>query len=173
MSRASIALFAGHAVAAAALDLVSKAWAFRVIPRGGSIGVVDGLFYLRTSCNTGGVFGMMKGHVSFFVVFSLIAVGVILWVFWKQGAQDLRLSAGLGLLLGGAIGNLHDRIMLQQVRDFLDFRIGRWAWPTFNIADAAITVGVGLVLLASFLAPDPGQGSGSGEVAKGDAEPVP
>jgi signal peptidase II len=155
-----ITLFAAVALAACVSDLATKWRAFRPIAQGTrilgeEIPVIRGFFYLRTSYNTGGVFGSLQGRTTFFIVFSLLAIAFILWFFWQQGYQDRILTVGLGLLMGGALGNLHDRVLLRRVRDFLDFRIAGWSYPTFNLADTAICVGVGLLLISSFLWREP------------------
>jgi len=155
LTRGHVILFSAAAAVICIADLITKQWAFEAIQFGHSVRIIDGVFYLTTSCNTGGVFGWLRGHVFALTVVSLFAVGFILWVFWRQGGESLRLTLGLGLLLGGAIGNLYDRISLQKVRDFLDFRIAGWRYPTFNIADVAICMGVGLLLLVSFFAKEP------------------
>jgi signal peptidase II len=148
-----ILLFAGIAALVLVADLSTKALAFSRIPEGRPVPVIPGFFHLVISCNTGGVFGAFRGQVPALAVVSVLAIAFILWVFWKQGGHDLRLAVGLALLLGGAAGNLHDRVALSRVRDFLDFHLAGWHWPTFNLADAAITVGVGLLLMASLFTP--------------------
>ena len=147
------ALFLGAALGVSVVDLWSKALAFARLGPGEALEVIHGFFYLRLSRNAGGVFGVGQGRVGFFVAFSLVAVVFILWMFWTQGGHDRLLALGLGLVLGGAVGNLYDRVALNYVRDFLDFRFGGWSYPTFNIADSAICIGVGLLLISSFRKP--------------------
>ena len=78
----------------------------------------------------------------------VIVVG-LLW--WLSKADNYYLTIGLGLIIGGALGNLIDRIHYGAVVDFLDFYIMNYHWPTFNLADCAVTIGVGIVLLESWL----------------------
>lgn len=145
------ALFALLAAVVAALDLWSKQAAFALVGLGDRpVPVLPGFFYLAHVRNRGGVFGMAQGRLLFFALFSLFAAFFILWMFWAHGGASRTLSVALAMVLGGAIGNLYDRIALRYVRDFLDFRLWGWPYPTFNIADAAITLGVGLLLVLSF-----------------------
>ena len=153
-----VALFSVTAAAVAAVDLVSKAVVFHRFPLPGQgAQVLRGFFCLTHVQNRGGVFGALQGEVWFFILFSALAIGFVLWLFVTQGGTDRILTFALGLVMGGAVGNLYDRLMLGHVRDFLDFRFGKWAYPTFNIADSAICVGVGLLALASLRTPAPGK----------------
>jgi signal peptidase II len=83
---------------------------------------------------------------------TLIAIGVLV-AFYRRLEPDARLSAAaLGTILGGAVGNLIDRLAYGEVVDFLDFHIGAYTWPTFNVADMCIVVGVGVLVLEIFIA---------------------
>ena len=102
--------------------------------------------------NTGGAFGIFGGEKGglgsiLFVVVSLVAIGVILFLFVriKEGEKTLALS--FSLILSGAIGNLIDRLRYGEVIDFLDFYLSSTHWPTFNVADSAICIGIGLMAL--------------------------
>ncbi len=110
---------------------------------GESIPVIKGIFHITYVLNPGAAFGMLE-HQRW--VFILVAVTVLLvaWIFYSKLKRESNLlQAGAGLLLGGAVGNLVDRIQTGLVVDFLDFRI----WPVFNIADIAICVGAGILIL--------------------------
>ncbi|MEW6213594.1 MAG: signal peptidase II [Nitrospirota bacterium] len=102
--------------------------------------------YLVSVRNTGAAFGMFK-HVgsSFFITVSIIAIVFVIWLLIRDKEGYLSLS----LILGGATGNLIDRVFLGYVVDFIDFSIGRFHWPAFNVADAALTVGVIIIFLTS------------------------
>jgi len=163
MSRGRMALFGALAAAVAGLDLATKAWAFARITDERGVAVIRGFFYLRLSMNQGGVFGVGQGRVWFFVVFSVLAMAFILWMFWTQGRESRLLSSGLGVLMGGAVGNLYDRVALGHVRDFLDFRFWGWPFPTFNFADVGINVGVGLLILSALLVKPAPKGVAGGE----------
>ena len=105
--------------------------------------------------NRGAAFGFLSqagGWQRWFFVAAGVAIGVFVAVWlWRAARAGQRwLSAGLSLVLGGALGNLWDRIVRGAVVDFIDVHYGQYHWPAFNVADAAITVGAALVILASF-----------------------
>ena len=116
--------------------------------------IIPNFFDLSRTENRGGVFGVGQGQVTFFILFTLVASAVILWAAWKYGRTSRLLTFGLGCVLGGAMGNLLDRLSLGYVRDFIHCFIGRYHWPTFNIADSAICVGAAILVIHSFLTPD-------------------
>lgn len=98
--------------------------------------------------NPGGVFGLFEGlSVSVFISISIIAI-ILIILYCLRIPKGLELFS-LSMILGGAIGNLIDRVTIGEVIDFIDFFIGRWHWPTFNIADSALTVGIILFLIAN------------------------
>ena len=90
------------------------------------------------------------------ILLSALAIGIsVVLLIWLRKAQTLLLSIGLGIVIGGAIGNVIDRILWGSVFDFLDFHIAGYHWPAFNVADSAITIGVGLILIDGFIAKTP------------------
>jgi len=98
--------------------------------------------------NTGAAFGMFKGLGSnFFVMISVAAVGFLIYLIAKN-AYNLF---GLSLILGGSIGNLIDRLFYGKVVDFIDFSVGGFHWPSFNVADSALTIGIIIIFLTSLL----------------------
>ena len=115
--------------------------------------VVPGFFDIVHSQNRGIAFGLFNndgnsnwstGLVALFSVAAVLVIAALLW----NAARIERLSlAGLSLILGGAAGNLFDRIAFGRVTDFLEFYVGNYHWPTFNVADSAIVVGCGLLLV--------------------------
>lgn len=114
-------------------------------------GILD-LHYIR---NTGAAFGFLAGSQSafrmpFFIGVSLIAIGIIFYLFQKMSESELMVPLSLSLVLGGAVGNLVDRIRLGEVIDFIFIHYKRFAWPAFNVADVAITVGVILLMIRMF-----------------------
>lgn len=110
---------------------------------------VTGFFNLVHVHNTGAAFSLFADQPgwqrSFFVAVALIASGIILYLLRKTAGRPM-FSAALALILGGAIGNVYDRIAYGHVIDFLDFFVGGWHWPAFNIADSAITVGAAMLI---------------------------
>lgn len=134
------------ALAVILLDQVSKYIILRTIALHESIPVIGGFFSLVHTRNRGMAFGLMNRPGSDFSFYFLVAAtiaAVLLLLFWftKLKDEESRLIFGLSLILGGAIGNLIDRLRLREVIDFLDFHVGTYHWPAFNVADSAITVG--------------------------------
>lgn len=132
-------------------DQVSKFMVSHFIPVSASIPVVPGLFNLTYILNPGAAFGFLsKGELSFrnpfFIGVSLIAIFFVLYYYWWHGRGRPLCTLGLGMIAGGALGNLWDRIRQGAVVDFLDFYMGRHHWPAFNLADSAISVGVALLI---------------------------
>jgi signal peptidase II len=133
-----------------ALDQYTKYEVQRKIPLHHSFKVIDGFFNLTHLRNTGGAFGVLGGERGgagsfFFISVALIAVGVILYLFYKVKEHERVLASSLSLILSGAVGNLIDRIRFREVVDFLDFYVSSYHWPAFNIADSAITIGIALM----------------------------
>lgn len=117
--------------------------------------VIPGLFSLVRVENRGIAFGLLSGlssGIAFTVILavSMAVLGVICYLLWKTAPDARRASAALALILGGATGNFADRIVRGRVVDFLDFYIRDYHWPAFNIADSAIVIGAGLLLMDLF-----------------------
>ena len=119
------------------VDRLTKYFLFRDLSEGESIRLIPGLFHITLVLNSGVAFGLFKGKGLFFTVTSALVMVFICLYIWRTGCKDLLTLTALGLILGGAAGNLIDRVLFGYVIDFLDFRI----WPVFNIADASITIG--------------------------------
>lgn len=154
--RFTLLLLLGLAAAVLAADLWTKHLVGRALASDSSVGairVIPGCLDFRWSENRGAVFGMGQGKGAFFIAFTLIATVAILWVGLAHGRRSLLLTFGLGVLLGGALGNLYDRIFYSHVRDFIYAYLGTHVWPTFNVADIAICTGAGLIILYSFRYP--------------------
>ena len=112
--------------------------------------VVEGYFDLRYGENPGGAFSTLRDFPGGRPLLALLAVAALVLVFFylrKAPAAVARLPVALGLLAGGAAGNLADRVLYGRVTDFIVWKVGRREWPAFNIADAALCAGVGLVVL--------------------------
>lgn len=116
---------------------------------------VTGFFDVVLFHNEGAAFSFLAGAGGwqriFFSAFALVASGIIVHLLRKHSNENLFCFA-LSLVLGGALGNLYDRLTLGYVVDFLYFHYQSWYWPAFNVADSAITAGVGLLLWDSFRA---------------------
>ena len=135
------------ALAVIALDQISKFLITSTIPKYGSVPVIEGFFNLVHVRNRGMAFGLMNrpGHglpFYFLVAATISAIALLLFWFRKMKDKDFKITIGIGLILGGAVGNFIDRIRLGEVIDFLDFYAGPYHWPAFNVADTAITVGI-------------------------------
>jgi len=126
------------------LDQASKAIILTKFPLPGrGLTVIDGFFELNHARNEGAAFGLFRSHtVEFFLIVSILAIGFIIYYFLKLERHHLLLTTALAMILGGAMGNLLDRIRHGFVVDFLRFYIDKHSWPTFNVADIAIVVGV-------------------------------
>ena len=119
-------------------DQLTKFWVQNsMLPRD-SIPLIPGVFHLTYVQNTGAAFGFLREKTLFFIAVAVLVLGFIIFLIPRLPRGNLFLRVVFGLLLGGALGNLIDRIRFGYVVDFLDFRI----WPVFNIADMAIVVGV-------------------------------
>ena len=118
--------------------------------------VIPGFFNLTHIRNTGGAFGLLAGGASgfrmaLFLGVSLLAIGIIFYIYTKVKPDQHGVFAALTMILGGAVGNLIDRLWFGEVVDFLDFYIGTIHWPAFNVADIFITVGVALFCYYLFI----------------------
>ena len=148
MSRPHWLTFLGIAAVIAVADQLTKAWLTSFLAPGQAVDVIGDSLRLVHSQNAGGLFGLLQGQAR---VFALISVGVLaLIVVYHRRAEPSRyMSITLGLLLGGATGNLIDRFRLGHVVDFVDAGIGDLRWYTFNVADAGISFAILLLIAAS------------------------
>ena len=143
----------GLAAAVFALDRASK-WLIETrVSFVDSFNVIPGFFDIVHSQNRGIAFGLFNDgsgtlHTLLLAGISLVAVAVVGWMLWRPSRLDRLSVIGLALVLGGAAGNVFDRIVAGRVTDFLEFYVGEYHWPTFNLADSAIVVGSALLLLA-------------------------
>ena len=146
-------LMALIAVAVILLDRFTKLWIVAHITPGHAIIVIPKVFRLTHVLNTGAAFSMFESSPSpllvrnLLIAFSVVAVIVVLVLLWRIGRTVTTTSVALALILGGAIGNLYDRVRYAHVVDFLEVHIVRYHWPDFNVADSAIVVGACLLLL--------------------------
>jgi len=153
--RPSLKLLVSVPVAVVALDQATKLWVTARMELFESLPVVPGLFSITYVRNPGAAFGMFSDahgllRTGFLVAVSLAAV-LLLTVFFLKSPHAERVSRlAAVLVMGGAIGNLIDRLRLGEVIDFLDVFVGRLHWPAFNLADSAITVGIGLFVLSAW-----------------------
>jgi len=139
-------LFYAIAVMIVICDQVSK-WAIvQSLPYNASITTPIPFLYLTHTRNTGGAFSLLQARNHWFIVIAAVAMIALAFAYHRSARKDLWVSAALALALGGAIGNLIDRVRFGYVVDFFDVKV----WPVFNVADSAITVGI-LILAWTFL----------------------
>jgi signal peptidase II len=127
-------------------DRLSKAILINSLARGQSIKVIPDIFHITLIYNTGAAFGMFKGRTQVFSAISVFVIALITVYLLRTRSVERVIAASLGLILGGAVSNLIDRLWLGYVIDYFDFRV----WPVFNIADSCITIGT-VILAASIL----------------------
>ena len=144
------------AAAVIVADRLSKQWVSAHLGLGQAIVEIPKVFRITHVLNTGAAFSMfenMNEHTvrNLLVAFSIIAVIVVLVLLWKLGRTFSMTSVALALILGGALGNLYDRVMYSHVVDFLEVHIVHYHWPDFNVADSCIVIGACLLLLEMLL----------------------
>ena len=159
-------LFLGLALVVFVVDQLTKAAVAAALAPGESVSVVGDLVRLVHGRNTGALFGLFRDQATLFAVVSIGVIALIVW-YHRRAGRSAVLSVALGLLLGGALGNLADRVRLGYVLDFVDAGIGDLRWYTFNVADAAISTAI-LLLLVVGLRPSV---AGVGERAGGRPGP--
>lgn len=131
------------------LDQISKALILETVPLHHSIPVIPGFFDITLVLNPGGAFGFLSGQDSllrhiFFLGVTSMAICFILVLYRKIPPTHSLLASAFALIIGGAVGNLIDRLRFERVVDFLDFYVGKYHWPAFNVADSAISVGMAI-----------------------------
>lgn len=139
----------GVALIVILLDQISKIWMTRLLEYGQSI-PVTGFFNLVIAYNKGAAFSFLAdegGWQRYFFTGIAAAAAIVILVLLKRHAGQRLFCWALALVLGGAVGNLIDRLIHGHVIDFLDFYVGNWHWPAFNIADSAIFVGAALFII--------------------------
>ncbi len=141
------------AIVVIVLDRITKLRVEANVELGHHVAVFQHYFWISNVRNTGAAFSMFDSVKSqllvrdLLVAFSIAAVLVVLIVLWRVGRSVSVTSVALALILGGAVGNLYDRLMLHYVIDFLEVHIHGYHWPDFNVADSAIVVGACLLLI--------------------------
>jgi signal peptidase II len=137
------------------IDQVSKEIILLKVPLYTNLEVIPGFFSITHIRNTGGAFGIFAGQTTglrtlFFLIMTFLALGAVLFMYIKNKEDEKGVNIALCLIAGGALGNLIDRLRFGEVIDFLDFYVGAAHWPAFNVADSAISIGVGILFLQVF-----------------------
>ena len=134
------------ALLVAAIDQFTKFLIRKNFQLNESIPIIKNIFYFTYVTNTGSAFGLFKNLNWFFMLFSIVVIIAIFYYLRKKIYEKEKfLQLAVGLLLGGTIGNMIDRILYGAVTDFLDFRV----WPVFNVADSAVTISVIILIILS------------------------
>jgi len=144
------------AAAVIILDRITKRIVVHQLPNGQAHTVIPGIFRITDVHNTGAAFSMFAESTSpatirnILIAFSVVAVLVLGGMLWRVGRAMTVSSVALALILGGALGNLYDRVRYHYVVDFLEVHIHTYHWPDFNIADSCICIGACLLLIEIF-----------------------
>ena len=132
------------------LDQLSKSYIQANMRLGESIPILPDIFHITYILNPGAAFGLFADQTFFFIALAVVMMLAVVCFYPAIKKETAWMQIGVGLLVGGAVGNLIDRIQIGKVVDFFDFRI----WPIFNIADIGIVCGAFLIIVASFLEKD-------------------
>jgi signal peptidase II len=127
-----------------AIDQLAKLYIIRTVDYGAMIPLINKFFYITYHENTGAAWGILKNGRIFLIAMTVVTSAVLLYILIKNDNKLLRLS--LSFILGGAFGNLVDRVVKGSVADFLDLYFGSYNFPTFNIADSFVVIGTGILV---------------------------
>ncbi len=133
------------AIALLIVDQLTKTWAANHLKGQAGCEIIKGFFYLTYAENNGAAWSILQGQTTFFVVIGIVALVAFIYWYWKSERMLSQIS--LALIISGTLGNMIDRMLLTNVRDFLDFYIFGYDFPIFNIADSCLTIGMILMLL--------------------------
>ena len=141
------------------VDRLTKLWITAALDRGEVIQVIPGLLSIVHVRNPGAAFGLLASAASPMREVALVAVSAaavlgFAWMLNRMPRHAVAERTATAAVIGGALGNLYDRVMYGEVVDFVDVYVGTWHWPAFNVADSAITVGIAVLILQAFRADD-------------------
>ena len=140
------------------LDLWTKKAVFNWLQPHETYPIIDGFLRLTIAVNNGAAFNLFAGKPYFLAAVSIIAIAAIFVVFLFSGGMQKLVHIALGLFAAGVCGNLYDRLFNNgSVRDFIDVYRGNYHWPTFNVADSLLCIGVGLLIISTFFIEKPAQ----------------
>jgi signal peptidase II len=150
------------ALSVVVLDRLAKWIVARNIPLHDSVQVIPEFFRITHVENRGAAFGLFadspsEWKIAMLVLFSIVALIIVSALLWRNSHAMSTTGVGLALILGGALGNLWDRVLSGRVVDFLLFYVGQYQWPAFNVADSAIVVGAALLVIEILFAKTPAQ----------------
>lgn len=144
----SWALLVGLAGGVLGLDLWTKRWATETLSHRPPVELLGEYVRLTYTKNSGVAFGLGAGIKFPYAIFSIVAAGIIVYLFASRRVMGTARQIALSLILGGALGNLVDRLSTGEVVDFIEIGWNRWHWPVFNVADSAVSIGVVLFAIA-------------------------
>lgn len=138
-----------------ALDQATKLILVRSLPAGAQVPVIPGFFNLVHIYNRGAAFGLLAGlppavAQSLFLVTTTLVLAVVGYLWWRLPERQGAAALGYSLIITGALGNFIDRLRLGEVIDFLDFYLGRYHWPAFNLADSLVCLGAAVLVWVIF-----------------------
>lgn len=133
------------------LDQFTKFLIVQNMEEGGSIPVLGEFLSITSHRNSGAAWGMFQNQMIFFYIVTIIVLVILVYVYIKEAKNNLVLQIAVALLLAGSLGNFIDRIIFQEVVDFVDVLIINYDFPIFNIADSALTIGVILMIAEVFI----------------------
>jgi len=147
------------ALAVVGFDRATKLWVLAYLERGEAIHVVPGLLSIVHVRNPGAAFGLLAGSVSPWREIALVSVSIaavlgFAWMLHRMPRHAVAERVATAAVIGGALGNLYDRVVYGEVVDFVDVYVGAWHWPAFNVADSAITIGITVLILQSLRGED-------------------
>ena len=150
MSR-KLAIFLPIFLGGLLLDQLTKGWVLHSLTLGAQVPVVNGFFNLVHVHNRGAAFGLLAGLSPtfaplFFIGTTSLVLAVVGYLLWRLPPSHTRSALGYSLIIAGAAGNLLDRLRLGVVVDFLDFYLGTYHWPAFNVADTLVCLGAGVLV---------------------------
>ncbi|ASS93298.1 MULTISPECIES: signal peptidase II [Bacillaceae] len=134
-----------------ALDQLTKWMIVKKMEYGESIEIIENLLYITSHRNRGAAWGILQGQMWFFYIITIAVIIGLVYYIQKMAKESILLGVALALMLGGAIGNFIDRVARQEVVDFVHTYIFSYSFPVFNVADAALSIGVGLLVIHMFL----------------------
>jgi signal peptidase II len=148
------------AILVVVLDRAAKWAVAKNISLHDNIQIIPGFFRITHVENRGAAFGLFadspsEWKITALVLFSIVALAIVSVLLWRNSHSMRSTGIGLALILGGAVGNLWDRLLSGRVVDFLLFYVGPYQWPAFNVADSAIVVGAGLLVIEILFAKSP------------------
>lgn len=138
------------------LDQATKLWIVSTLDAWTGKQIIPGYFNLVHVLNRGAAWGFLDSESitwqrPLFIIIALLALGFIAYMLKTAETGDRWMVSGLGLIAGGAVGNLIDRIRSGEVIDFLDFYVNSYHWPAFNVADCALTIGAGCIIISMYV----------------------